>query len=219
MFNYNLVQNIAIWTIPVLSAIVIHEVAHGYIAKLLGDNTAYFMGRLTLNPFKHIDPFGTIILPLLCIISNTMVLGWAKPVPVNYKYLKNYKVDPMLVAIAGPGANLIMAIIWALLTKLCMLFANTANYDIQKTFFINMGFAGIYFNIFLMLVNLIPVPPLDGSKIIGSLLPSKAAILYNSIENYGFIILIVLMYSKIIPKILEEPLMLIVKLLINIFNL
>ena len=219
MNNYNLIQNISIWAVPVLLGIIVHEVAHGFVAKKLGDKTAFLMGRLTLNPIAHIDLFGTIILPLICLYLNTFIFGWAKPVPVNYRNLRDRKFGPALVALAGPGANLILAISWAGLTKIFQLTLLNSNINQSKSFILSMGFAGIYFNIFLMLLNLIPIPPLDGSRILSSFLPVRINEFYGKIENYGFIILIILLYTNILPTILHPVLKFSMNFLCAIFNI
>ena len=206
MHDLNLIQSISIWTLPVLLAIIVHEVSHGYVASLLGDRTALLLGRLTLNPLKHIDPIGTIVIPLLCILSGSFIFGWAKPVPINTRNLKNFKKDTALVAIAGPLSNFLMAIIWAIFIKTIILFLPTKLSPLIKLFLIHMGYAGISINLLLLVLNLIPIPPLDGSRVVASLLPPNAAKIYEHIEKYGFIILIILMYSNVLSLILGPPL-------------
>jgi len=178
--------------IPLIFAITMHEAAHGYIAKMRGDNTAYNLGRVTLNPVPHIDPVGTIIVPGLMLISSLaaglpFIFGWAKPVPVDYNNLKRPKSDMALVAIAGPIANLIMAVLWALVAK----------YMTLHPYIQGMAFYGIMINVVLMVLNLLPIPPLDGSKVVTSFLPAKTAYKYNSFQRYGFFILLVLIIIPI----------------------
>lgn len=205
MDNLNLIQKIAIWALPVLLAIIVHEVSHGWVAKLLGDRTAYALGRLTLNPFKHVDLIGTIIVPLLCLLVGSFVFGWAKPVPINPRNFKKFKRDTALVAVAGPASNFIMAIAWAIFIKiLIMLFANTP-LSLVKFFMIQMGYAGISINLLLMILNLVPIPPLDGSRVVSSVLPYGLLKYYEGIERYGFIILIALMYTNILGLIIGAP--------------
>ncbi|MFV9996240.1 MAG: site-2 protease family protein [Francisella endosymbiont of Hyalomma asiaticum] len=174
-------------TIPLVFAITIHEATHGFVAKIRGDDTAYKLSRVTLNPVSYIDPLGTILFPVLMLILSIsfgfpFIFGWAKPVPINYSKLKNPKLDMSLVAIAGPLANLIMAFIWAIVAKNI-----TLHPYIQC-----MAFYGIMINVVLMILNLLPIPPLDGSRIISSLLPVNLAYRYNSIEKYGFAIVLAL---------------------------
>jgi Zn-dependent protease len=194
MNNLNLMQSIAIWTLPLLLAIIVHEVSHGYVANLLGDKTAKLSGRLTLNPFKHIDPVGTIAVPLLCLLCGSFIFGWAKPVPINSNNLKNFKKDTALVAIAGPISNFFMALMWAMFLKYMALYFPPHLLPLGRIFLINMGYAGITINILLLIFNLIPIPPLDGSRVIFSLLPKSIANFYGHLEQYGFIILLILMY-------------------------
>ena len=170
--------------IPMLFAITFHEAAHGYIAKIRGDNTAYLMGRVSLNPLKHIDPLGTIILPsLMFLIGTGFLFGWAKPVPVNFNQLRNPKWDSILVAIAGPLANFMMAIIWFGLWKY-----------IPNSGFNQMAYFGVVLNLMLMVFNLIPIPPLDGSRVISAFLPNQTAIRYNRLERWGFLIILALLF-------------------------
>ncbi|APC96797.1 site-2 protease family protein [Francisella frigiditurris] len=173
--------------IPLIFAITLHEAAHAYIAKFRGDKTAYNLGRVTLNPVPHIDLIGTIIVPGLLLLSSMTVgfpfiFGWAKPVPINYNNLKNPRSDMAMVALAGPLANFIMAVVWALLYKHI-----TLHPYIQQ-----MALYGMIINVVLMVLNLLPIPPLDGSRIVSAILPPKVAYKYNSIERYGFFILLAL---------------------------
>lgn len=199
----NLMQSIAVWLLPILFAITVHEVAHGWVAKRCGDNTAWILGRLTLNPIKHIDPVGTILIPaILLIASSGFIFGWAKPVPVNIRNLRNPKRDIALVAIAGPLSNLIMAIAWAMVARIGVAIENEA----VSLPLIYMGFAGISINLVLALVNLIPIPPLDGSRVVAGILPSRWAWYYHKIERFGFVILIILLTTGGLTYILGYPL-------------
>ena len=195
MDELSLVQKIIVWILPVIFAITGHEAAHGWMAKKCGDNTAYMLGRLTLNPLKHIDPLGTVILPGILLLTGTgFLFGWAKPVPVNGRYFKRPLRDMAFVAAAGPGANLVMAIIWALVARLGV----TIGVEAVSMPLIYMGIAGISINISLLLINLLPIPPLDGSRILTAFLPYNLAVQYNQLERYGFIILLVLLYTNVL---------------------
>ena len=193
-------QTLFIWIIPVLFAITLHEAAHGWIAGKFGDHTARMMGRVTLNPVKHIDPVGTILVPAaLLIMSTGFIFGWAKPVPINFNALRSPKSGMIWVALAGPGANLIMAIGWLLVFFLAI----KMNIPILQ----RMADAGILINILLAVFNLLPIPPLDGSRVISALLPNPLAYKYNQLEQYGLFILIGLMYfggfTKIVKPMVE----------------
>lgn len=200
MFNeLSLIQRIAVWVLPVIFAITIHEVAHGWVAKKYGDNTAFMLGRLSLNPIKHIDLLGTIVIPgLLLITSSGFIFGWAKPVPVNSSYFKNPKNNMAVVALAGPVANLLMAIFWALIARLGM--------SIETEILVYSGVAGISINLVLALINLIPIPPLDGSRMITAILPNKLAWYYNRLERFGFVLLLILLWTGGLSYILAYPL-------------
>jgi Zn-dependent protease len=199
-----LIQKIIIWVIPVIFAITAHEVAHGWVAMKLGDRTAQMMGRLTLNPFKHIDPLGTILVPGLLLMMGGFIFGWAKPVPVTYQNLRKPKTDMAWVALAGPMANLVMAVIWALATKIGFeLYQSGTAVGVPMLY---MGVAGVLINTMLMMLNLLPLPPLDGGRILVSLLPGPLAWQVGRIEPYGFFILVALLYFGILSMVLR-PLM------------
>jgi Zn-dependent protease len=197
MLELNLVQKIAIWVVPVVLAITVHEVAHGWIARKLGDNTAFMLGRLTLNPFKHVDPMGTILIPgMLLLLQAGFIFGYAKPVPINWKNLRHPKRDMALVAAAGPGANLLMAVAWGLFIRLGLLLGEPG------VALVYMGVAGITINIILMVLNLLPLPPLDGGRVMTGLLPGPWAYQFSRIEPYGFFILIGLLITGVLGLVL-----------------
>ncbi len=190
-----LVQTIAIFAIPVLLAITLHEAAHGYVARLFGDPTAYLAGRITLNPLRHIDPIGTVVVPLVILLLSSIggsgfLFGWAKPVPVDFGRLRRPKRDMIWVAAAGPGANLVMAVGWALLLKM------QVSFGFEERFFYEMARAGILVNIGLMALNLLPVPPLDGGRIMVGLLPRAIAWQFARLERWGLFIILALMATN-----------------------
>ncbi|MEE9423605.1 MAG: site-2 protease family protein [Methylococcales bacterium] len=193
-----LVQKFAIWVLPVLFAITVHEVAHGWVARKLGDNTAWMLGRLTLNPIKHIDPVGTILVPGILFMTSGMIFGWARPVPVNWRNLHNIRRDMFLVALAGPAANLMMAIIWALLAKIAM----EAEVPYFSVPLVLMGEAGVIINLLLMVINLLPIPPLDGGRILNALLPPSLSDVYQRIEPFGLIVMAGLLYTGMLGSII-----------------
>ncbi|MCX7180926.1 MAG: site-2 protease family protein [Proteobacteria bacterium] len=200
----NLIQTLAIWALPVIFAITLHEAAHGYVARYFGDPTAWQLGRVSLNPLRHIDPVGTILVPGLILATSSLLagggilFGWAKPVPVNFSRLNNPKRDMLWVAAAGPGANLVMTLAWACLIKLATL--------MPDSFFalpmVERGKAGIRINAALMLLNLLPIPPLDGGRIAISLLPQHLAWRFARLEPYGFMILLALLFTGVLGNIL-----------------
>lgn len=201
--SLSLVQQICIWAIPVLFAITIHEVAHGWVAKRCGDHTAFMMGRLTLNPLKHIDPIGTVLVPLLLLTLGGFIFGWAKPVPVNPRHFRSPKIDGALVAAAGPLSNLLMMLFWAGIAVLGEgLLQQGAEFGVPVRL---MGAAGIQINLILGLLNLLPIPPLDGSRVVSSFLPFRLSVLYNQIEPYGFFILVFMIASGLLAQILMPP--------------
>jgi len=195
-----LIQVIALGAIPIAFAITLHEAAHGYAARHFGDTTAAQAGRISLNPLRHIDPVGTIAVPLLILVTSKggMLFGWAKPVPVNFGQLRNPKRDMLWVAAAGPGANLFMAICWALVLKLVLIGGETYFSAPLK----GMAEIGIVINVVLMILNLFPLPPLDGGRIAISLLPGRLAWRFAMVEPYGFIILLMLLFTGVLGSIL-----------------
>ena len=200
MLEFSLVQKIIIWAIPVLFAITLHEVAHGWVALKLGDRTAQMMGRLTLNPIKHIDPIGTLLVPGILLLLGGFIFGWAKPVPISYRNLNKPKTDMAWVALAGPMANLVMAVIWALVAKVGLTLAQSQIVMGEAMMF--MGVAGVLINAMLMMLNLLPLPPLDGGRILVSMLPGPMSWQVSRIEPYGFFILLALLYFGILSMIL-----------------
>lgn len=200
----SLIQTIAVYALPVLFGITLHEAAHGYVARMFGDPTAYQAGRISLNPIRHIDPIGTIVVPLVLLFSTKLLggggllFGWAKPVPVDWSRLRRPKRDMLWVALAGPASNVFMAVIWALGLRLL---AETG--AMQGDFWVQMSIAGIQVNLILMALNLVPLPPLDGGRIVFSLLPARMAWQYSRIEPYGLLIVIVLMVTGVLWAILQ----------------
>ncbi|OIR00103.1 peptidase family M50 [mine drainage metagenome] len=192
------IQKIVIYALPVIFAITVHEAAHGYAAKYFGDMTAFNAGRISLNPVHHIDPFGTILLPALTIMLGGILFGWAKPVPVNFSRLRDPKKDMLWVAAAGPASNLIMAVFWALVFKASLGAPDAIAFPLAL-----MSKAGVSINVVLMVLNLLPLPPLDGGRIAVSLLPHDLARSFEQLERYGFIILIALLFTGVLGRILD----------------
>ena len=200
MPELNLISTLFVFVIPVIFAVTIHEVAHGWVASRFGDQTARSMGRLTLNPIKHIDPVGTIVVPIIMYFASGFIFGWARPVPVNWRNLGHPRRDMALVAIAGPVANLLMLLFWAISAKIIMLSGSDSNYLTQLLLI--MCSIGITINIVLMILNLFPLLPLDGGRVLTAMLPPNLAIPFSRLEPYGLIILVLLLVSGILWKIL-----------------
>ena len=199
----DLIQTVLIYALPVLFSITVHEAAHGYAARYFGDYTATMLGRVTLNPIKHIDPIGTILVPLLLYFATAgnFLFGYAKPVPVNFHHLRNPKRDMIWVALAGPASNFIQAIAWGV--ALVTLVAS----GVEERFFIEMCRAGVLVNLVMWAFNLFPLPPLDGGRIVAGLLPTKAAIPFSRLEPYGFFIVLALVWLGIVGSVWLRPLM------------
>lgn len=181
-----IIQTVAVYALPVIFAITLHEAAHAYVAKYFGDNTAYSLGRMSLNPVKHIDPLGTLLLPILMFVatSGAFFFGYAKPVPVEWGNLRKPKRDMAWVAFAGPAANLVMALMWLILAIMLQAM------QIHEPFFTKMAQAGVWFNLLIFAFNLFPLPPLDGGRIMTSMLPNRLAYKFSQIEPYGFFIVL-----------------------------
>jgi len=209
------VQKIAVYALPVIFAITLHEAAHGYVAKMFGDRTAYILGRVSLNPLRHIDPIGTILIPSLTMLFGGILFGWAKPVPVDFGRLNNPKRDMLWVALAGPGANLFMAVLWAAAMKVAMV-APLGSFSEPLAY---MSLAGVQINAVLMVLNLLPILPLDGGRIAVSLLPDSLAYRYAQLEPYGLMILVLLLFSGVLGTIISPLIGLTVSLLVSLFGL
>ncbi len=190
----DLIQTVAVYALPVLFAITLHEAAHAYAAKYFGDSTAYMLGRMSLNPIKHIDPLGTIVIPILLYFatSGAFVFGYAKPVPIQFGHLRKPKRDMAWVALAGPAANFLMALLWVIMLYLLPVM------QVNEPFFYEMAKAGWLINLVMFAFNLFPVPPLDGGRIAVSLLPNRLAYRYSQLEPYGFFIVMALVLLKVI---------------------
>lgn len=199
-FN-NLLQTVLVYALPVLFAITLHEAAHAYAARYFGDNTAYAAGRMTLNPIVHIDLFGTILIPVILFMSTggTFLFGYAKPVPVEFGRLRQPKRDMRWVALAGPMANLVMALLWAIFD------VGLQAGGVSEPFFHQMARAGIATNLVLFAFNLFPIPPLDGGRIMFSLLPDRTAFRYAKLEPYGFFIVLGLAYTQVLYPLWISP--------------
>ncbi|WP_238944969.1 site-2 protease family protein [Vandammella animalimorsus] len=200
------IQNAAVMALPVLLAITIHEAAHAYVARRLGDPTAALLGRVTLNPFKHIDPFGTVLLPLLLLFASqgALMFGYAKPVPVNTRKLRNPRYDMVWVALAGPLSNLLQAVLWTLLLAVLLWLGQQGLYE---PFFARMAWAGIMVNLVLAALNLFPLPPLDGGRIAVGLLPARPAHYLARLEPLGFFIVLGLLWLNLLDRYWLYPLL------------
>jgi Zn-dependent protease len=199
----DLIQTVLIYALPVIFAITLHEAAHGYAALRLGDNTAFMMGRVTLNPVPHIDLVGTLLLPLLLYLSTSgaFLFGYAKPVPVRFDQLRNPKRDMVWVALAGPGANLLQAFLWGIALY------GLAGSGVEERFFLEMCKAGMLTNVVMFAFNLFPLPPLDGGRIVVGLLPWRQAVLFSRVEPFGFFIVMALVITGVVSTLWMQPIM------------
>jgi Zn-dependent protease len=214
MLQVSTVQQISAWVMPVLLAITVHETAHGWVARSFGDKTAEMLGRLSLNPIKHIDPVGTILVPaLMLLLPGGFVFGWAKPVPVDWRNFKHPKQDMAWVAVAGPASNLVMALAWALAARIA-LGLPADNWIALPLLF--MGVAGIFINTILMVLNLLPLPPLDGGRVVTGLLPAPYAYQFARIEPYGFFILVALLVTGVLGVFMWPVVKLVLQLLASV---
>lgn len=213
-----IIQKIAVWAIPILFAISLHEVAHGWVASFFGDQTARLSGRLSLNPLKHIDPVGTVIVPILMLMVSNFIFGWAKPVPVDPRNLRHPRRDMAIVALAGPLSNLVMAVFWAFIIKLGA-WAQMSDYASSGVPLMLMGQAGVMINVVLAVLNLIPLPPLDGSKILSSVLPRRAAYYFSMVEPYSFLILILLLFTGALSYVMSPAVFFLINAIGSLFGL
>ena len=207
--DFSLIETIALYAVPVVFAITLHEASHGYVARIFGDHTAYMLGRVTLNPLKHIDPVGTVLVPaVLFLLKAPFLFGWAKPVPVNFGNLNHPKRDMLWVAAAGPAANFAMAFFWMLIYRL-----SAPDGALASDGMLLMSRAGVLVNVVLMVLNLLPIPPLDGGRIAISLLPHSLAAGYARLEPYGFMIILVLLASNVLDRLMSPMISLVLRLL------
>lgn len=219
MQTLSLIQTVTIWILPVLLSITLHEAAHAWIASLCGDTTAKALGRLSMNPFRHVDPIGTILVPIsVAVLSGFhFVFGWAKPVPIDWRQLRRARLDVALVALAGPMSNLVMALIWGGCIKTGALIGPQTS--MLALFLVMTGQAGVLINLVLGFLNLIPIPPLDGSRVMSSLLSPKWAYSYSKIEPYGFMIILLLLLSGVLGWIISGPIFWALQMIYALFNL
>lgn len=217
MENLTTIQLVCIWLLPVIFAITFHEVMHGYVAKWLGDKTAMLLGRLSFNPLKHIDVVGTVIVPLLTLFLTRMVFGWAKPVPITSKNFRHPKRDMILVSIAGPTANLVSAIAWALIGRGGLfLIDHNVGWALAVLY---MGQAGIMINVVLCVLNLLPIPPLDGWHIWAALLPRKITFFFERVSLGGLFLLLIFLLSGMLGKIISIPVGYLLQIITKIFGI
>jgi len=195
-----MLYTIAVWAVPVLFAITLHEAAHGWVANKLGDPTAKRLGRISVNPIRHVDPMGTVVVPLLLAMVSPFIIGWAKPVPVEPRYFKSPLLDMALVALAGPVSNFLMACGWAMFILLVTQMFVTAS--TTSIFLVDMGSKGIIINVVLMVLNLFPILPLDGGRVLAGVLPPRLAIPFMQTERYGMIVILLLLVSGLLGKIM-----------------
>ena len=212
----DIAYTIAVWAPPILFAITLHEAAHGWVANKLGDPTAKTLGRITINPIKHIDPVGTVVVPLFLAMVSPFVMGWAKPVPIEPRYFKSPLLDMGLVAVAGPVSNFFMACFWAMFIQLVTMLLERSD---LLVFLAEMGKNGIIINIVLMVLNLLPIPPLDGGRVVAGILPPNLAMPFMQLERFGMVIILLLLVSGILGKILWPIVLYFVNIIGFIFRL
>jgi Zn-dependent protease len=210
-------QYLSVAALPLLFAITLHEAAHGWVAKQFGDTTAQVLGRLTLNPIKHIDPVGTILVPGLLLLLGGFMFGWAKPVPVNTRNLRNPKRDMAVVAVAGPMANLLMALLWAVIMKLGLALGEAASW--VSVPMVYMGAIGIWLNLILMVLNLLPIPPLDGGRVLSGLLPNSLSDKLDRVEPFGIFIVLGLLVLGVLSQILLPLVSFLMEAISGVFGL
>ena len=229
----NWLQIIAVYTLPVVFAITVHEAAHGWMAQRLGDPTAHYQGRISLNPVRHIDPVGTLLVPgLTLVLGGAMgafaLFGWAKPVPVDPRYFRHPTRDMAWVAAAGPGVNLLMALLWAVLAKGVLLYLGNGvvppgseeqTTDVLADFLVRMAVAGVVVNIALMVLNLLPLPPLDGSRMVSAFLPPSIAWRYAQLERFGLWILLILLFTGALGSVVRPVTSWLLRAIVNAFGL
>lgn len=213
----NIIITICVYAIPVIFAITLHEAAHGYVARHFGDNTAYMLGRVTLNPAKHIDPIGTVVLPLVTVALSGFMFGWAKPVPVNFGQLRNPRRDGVFVAAAGPGINLVQALAWAAVAR--VLAESVDPSGLAGSFWLAVAEKGVIVNVVFAVLNLFPLLPLDGGRIVANILPPRVSYAYSRTEPYGMIVLLVLMVTGIFSKLLGPPVSAVASGIFSMFGL
>jgi Zn-dependent protease len=217
MNDLNPVQLFAVAALPVLFAITVHEVAHGWVARRLGDPTAMMLGRLTLNPIKHIDPIGTVLVPAVLLFTGGFIFGWAKPVPITVRNLRHPEKDMAWVAAAGPVSNLLMALMWAAVVKLGVVFGQHFPSFVEPLLL--MGQYGIMINLVLAVLNILPIPPLDGSRVLAAFVPGPWAYQMSRFEAYGLIVVAVLIFTGVLGAIMGPPIRLLSSFIVSLFGL